>query len=185
MPSFTQPIPMAVDELLEGVRAELAIKLFGDDLARVVHTVAGAADVQVDQVNGTPQLLIRVDRQAIARYGINVADVQHVIRATVGGETVGQVFEGIRRFDIQVRFAPDFRDTPEAIARLLVQSPDGIQVPLAPWPGSMRSSTTERRLRPALMTAISTGLGLLPLLFATGVGSEVQRPLATSSSVDW
>ncbi len=138
--SFTQPIAMAVDELLEGVRAELAIKLFGDDLdvlkekadeiARVVGTVAGAADVQVDQVSGTPQLLIRIDRQAIARYGINVADVQHVIRAAVGGETVGQVFEGIRRFDIIVRFAPEYRDTPEAIAQLLVQSPEGVQVPL-------------------------------------------------------
>ncbi len=139
--SFTQPIAMAVDELLEGVRAELAIKLFGDDLdvlkekaeemARVIGTVTGAADVQVDQVSGTPQLLIRIDRQAIARYGINVADVQQVIRAAVGGETVGQVFEGIRRFDILVRFAPEHRDTPEAIAQLLVQSPEGVQVPLA------------------------------------------------------
>ena len=102
LPSFTQPIAMAADELLEGVRAELAIKLFGDDLdvlrqkadelARVVNTVPGAADVQVDQISGTPQLLIRVDRQAIARYGINVADVQHVIRAAVGGAAVGQVF---------------------------------------------------------------------------------------------
>ena len=138
--SFTQPIAMAVDELLEGVRAELAIKLFGDDLdvlkqkadelARVVNTVPGAADVQVDQVSGTPQLLIRVDRQAIARYGINVADVQQVIRAAVGGETVGQVFEDVRRFDIQVRFAPEYRETPEAIAQLLVQSPEGIRVPL-------------------------------------------------------
>lgn len=139
--NFTQPIAMAVDELLEGVSAELAIKLFGDDLgllrqkadevARVVNTVPGAADVQVDQVSGTPQLLIRVDRQAIARYGINVADVQDVIRAAVGGETVGQVFEGIRRFDILVRFAPEYRQTPEAIAQLLVQSGEGIRVPLA------------------------------------------------------
>ena len=139
--NFTQPIAMTVDELLEGVRAELAVKLFGEDLdllkrkadeiARVVNQVPGAADVQVDQVGGTPQLLIRIDRQAIARYGVNVADVQEVVQAAVGGELVGQVFEGTRRFDILVRFAPRFRSSPEAIAQILVQSPVGLQIPLA------------------------------------------------------
>ena len=138
--NFTQPIAMTVDELLEGVRAELGVKLFGDDLdvlkqkadeiAQVVNAVTGAADVQVDQISGTPQLLIRVDRQAISRYGVNVADVQKVVQAAVGGETVGQVFEGTRRFDIVVRFAPQFRSSPEAIAQILVQSPKGIQLPL-------------------------------------------------------
>ena len=139
--NFTQPIAMTVDELLEGVRAELAIKLFGDDLevlrekadeiARVVDSVAGAADVQVDQVSGAPQLLVRVDRQAIARYGINVADVQKVVRAAVGGQSVGQLFEGTRRFEILVRFAPQFRGSREAISQILVQSPQGLQVPLS------------------------------------------------------
>jgi cobalt-zinc-cadmium resistance protein CzcA len=141
MTNFTQPIAMTVDELLEGVRAELAIKLFGDDLdrlkqkadeiAQVVKTVAGAADVQVDQISGTPQLLIRVDRQAIARYGINVADVQKVIQAAVGGRVAGQVFEGIRRFDILVRFAPQYRNSPEIIAQILIEAPNGVKVPLA------------------------------------------------------
>ncbi len=139
--NFTQPIAMAVDELLEGVRAELAIKLFGDDLdllkqkadeiAQTVSEVRGAADVQVDQVSGAPQLLIRVDRQAISRYGINVADVQEVIRTAVGGATAGVVFEGIRRFDILVRYALEYRQTPEDIAQILVQGPEGIQVPLS------------------------------------------------------
>ena len=139
--NFTQPIQMTVDELLEGVRAELAIKLFGDDLemlkekadeiARVIQQVPGAADVQPDQISGTPQLLIKVDRHAIARYGINVEDVQKVIRAAVGGETAGQIFEGVRRFDILVRFEPEFRNTPEAISRLLVEAPNGIHVPLS------------------------------------------------------
>ncbi len=138
--NFTQPIQMTVDELLEGVRAELAIKLFGDDLAilkekadeiaGIVRTIPGAKDVQVDQVTGTPQLLIRIDRQAIARYGINVSDVQEVIRAAVGGEVAGEVFEGIRRFDILVRFAPEYRSTPEQIANILIQAPDGVLVPL-------------------------------------------------------
>ncbi len=139
--NFTQPIRMTVDELLEGIRAELAIKLVGDDLdtlkekadeiVQVISEVPGAADVQADQVSGTPQLVIRVDRQAIARYGINVQDVQEVIRAAVGGETAGQIFEGVRRFDILVRFAPEFRSTPEAVSEILVGAPNGSHVPLS------------------------------------------------------
>jgi len=139
--NFTQPIQMTVDELLEGVRAELAIKLFGDDLdvlkrkadeiVGAISRVRGAADVQADQVSGTPQLLIKVDRHAIARYGINISDVQEVIRAAVGGETAGQIFEGIRRFDVLVRFAEDFRSTQEAIEEILISAPTGTKVPLA------------------------------------------------------
>ena len=139
--SFTQPIQMAVEELLEGVRAELAIKLFGDELevlktradeiAGVVGTVRGAADVQVDQITGTPQLLIRVDREAVARWGLNVEEVQGVIRAAVGGENAGQVFEGVRRFDIVVRYPENHRNTPEAIASILVPTPDGASILLS------------------------------------------------------
>ncbi len=138
--NFTQPIAMTVDELLEGVRAELAIKLFGadlaelkkkaDEIAAVVREVEGAADVQADQVSGTPQLRITVDRQAIARYGINVEDVQNVIRTAVGGETAGQIFEGIRRFDIFVRFDKKARDSVSVIRQILITSPIGTKVPL-------------------------------------------------------
>jgi len=139
--NLTQPIQMTVDELMEGIRAELAIKLFGDNLdllrdnaqkiAEVVRKVPGAADVQVDQVTGSPQLLIRPDRKAIARYGMNIADVQQVIRAAVGGQVAGQVFEGIRRFDIYLRYPPEARSTPEDIAELLVATPSGQRVPLS------------------------------------------------------
>ncbi|MEN8164801.1 MAG: efflux RND transporter permease subunit, partial [Acidobacteriota bacterium] len=132
---------MAVDELLEGVRAELAVKLFGEDLgilkekadeiAAVVAQVRGAADVQADQITGAPQLLIRVDREAVARWGLNVEDVQNVVRAAVGGESAGQVFEGVRRFEILVRYPKEYRDTPEAIASILVPMPDGATVPLS------------------------------------------------------
>ena len=138
--NLTQPIEMAVDELLEGVRAELAIKLFGEDLevlkqnadeiAAVVGQVRGAADVQVDQVSGTPQLVIRPDRKAVARYGINLAEVQEVIRVAVGGTTAGEVFEGVRRFDIFVRYAPDARQSIEAIRQILIEAPGGMRVPL-------------------------------------------------------
>ncbi len=138
--NFTQPIQMTVDELLEGVRAELAIKVFGDDLdslkliadeiAAIVNDVPGATDVLPDQVSGTPQLLMKVDRQAIARYGINVADVQEVIKAAVGGENAGQIFEGVKRFDIRVRYVEEYRNTPEAIGQILVPTPDGARIPL-------------------------------------------------------
>jgi heavy metal efflux system protein len=139
--NFTQPIQMTVDELLEGVRAELAVKLFGEDLgalkekadeiAASVGRIRGAADVQADQISGTPQLLIRVDRDAIARYGVNVADVQAVIQAAVGGVSAGEIFEGIRRFDIYVRFRPEYRSTRDAISRILIPAPGGIHVPLS------------------------------------------------------
>ncbi len=138
--NLTQPIKMTVDELLEGVRAELAIKVFGDDLnilkqkaddiAAVIQEVEGAADVQVDQVSGVPQLRIRPDRQAIARYGLNLEDVQNVISAAVGGVSAGQIFEGIRRFDIFVRYTPEARATKDDIRQILIETPDGVKVPL-------------------------------------------------------
>lgn len=139
--NLSQPIQMTVDELLEGVRAELAIKLFGDDLdvlarkaaeiAEVVGQVKGAEDLQVDQVSGTPQVAIEVDRQEVARYGINVADVQRAVRAAIGGVVSGQILEGIRRFDIYVRFAPPYRETIEDIGNVLVAGPGNVHVPLA------------------------------------------------------
>ena len=139
--SFTQPIQMTVDELMEGVRAELAIKLFGDDLnllkekadeiVAVISKIPGAADVQADQISGTPQLLINIDRQAIARYGINISDVQEVVRAAIGGEAAGQLFEGVRRFDILVRFEEEFRKDKDAIGQIIIESPDGLKVPLS------------------------------------------------------
>ncbi len=140
--NFTQPIQMTVDELLEGVRAELAIKLFGedlqvlkekaDDIAAVVQRVQGAADVQPDQIAGKPQLRIRVDREAIARYGLNVEDVQRTVRAAIGGEEAGQIFEGVRRFDIYVRYIPEHRTTVEDVRNLLIPSPENeeLRIPL-------------------------------------------------------
>ena len=137
---LSQPIEITVDELLEGVRARLAVKLYGDELdvlreradeiADILLDVPGAVDVQVDQVGGAPQLQIRIDRQAIARYGINVADVQEVVHAAVGGETAGQIHEGIRSYDIVVRYRKNARDTAAAIGDILITAPDGARVPL-------------------------------------------------------
>ncbi len=138
--NFTQPIAAAVDELLTGTKAELAIKLFGPDqkvllakageIERVVRSIKGATDVQKDQVTGTPQLRITVDREKISRYGLNIDQVQTVVRAAIGGDKAGQIFEGIKRFDILVRYTLDARSTPEAIRELVIRSPTGALLPL-------------------------------------------------------
>ncbi len=139
--NITQPIQLRVDELLSGVRAQIAIKLFGDDLdvlkeksdkiLSIIEKIPGATDVQVNQIGGAPQLLIKVDRHKIARYGINIKDVQDVIQTAIGGSTAGQFFEGVKRFDIFVRFAAEFRSTPEQIKNVLVEAPNGVLVPLS------------------------------------------------------
>jgi cobalt-zinc-cadmium resistance protein CzcA len=138
--NFSQPIASRVDELISGVRAQLAVKIFGDDLdtlallgsrvEEVIRAIRGAQDVQTEQVLGQPQLLIRIDRTAVARLGLNVEDVQEVIRTAIGGAAAGQVFEGQRRFDIFVRYAEPYRATTQDIARALVATPAGGRVPL-------------------------------------------------------
>jgi cobalt-zinc-cadmium resistance protein CzcA len=138
--NFTQPIAASVDELLTGTKAQVAIKLFGDNLdtllakaneiAGVVRAIDGASEVQVDQVIGQPQLRITLDREAISRYGISVGRVQETVRAAVGGAEAGQVFEGERRWTIFVRYAPESRATEEDVASLLVDAPGGSLVPL-------------------------------------------------------
>lgn len=138
--SFTQPIAAAVDELLTGIKAQVAVKLYGEDLdvlldkaneiAAVVRTVPGAADVQVDQIIGQPQLRIQLDRGAIGRYGIPVQEIQETVRAAVGGASAGYLFEGERRWEIVVRYSPEYRTTAGDIASLLLSASDGSLVPL-------------------------------------------------------
>lgn len=138
--NMTQPIQLSVDELVGGSKAQLSIKLFGDDLdilkqkgddiAGLLRGVAGAADVQAGQVVGSPQIVIRPDRRAIARYGMNLSEVQELIEAAVGGVVAGQLYEGVRRFDIYVRYEEAARDTVEDIRQLIVRAPDGALIPL-------------------------------------------------------
>lgn len=127
---FTQPIEMRFNELISGVRADVAVKVFGDDLdtlvrvARQVEAVAeslpGAADVRVEQVTGLPMLVVRPDRDALARYGLNPDTVQDVVATAVGGRVASQLFEGDRRFDIVVRLPESLREDPAALADLPV-----------------------------------------------------------------
>ena len=125
---FTQPIQMRMNELISGVRADVAIKLHGDDLdllvevgeriAAAARSVPGAADVTLEQATGLPMLAVVPDRQALARYGLNPGVVQDTVATAVGGEVAGQLFEGDRRFDIVVRLPERLRQDPAALADL-------------------------------------------------------------------
>jgi cobalt-zinc-cadmium resistance protein CzcA len=127
---FTQPIEMRFNELIAGVRSDVAVKVFGDDMATlqevgedveaVLRTIQGAADVKLEQMTGLPLMTIVPDRTMLARYGLDVADVQRVIAIALGGETAGEVFEGDRRFDIVVRLPESQRNDPAVIERLPV-----------------------------------------------------------------
>jgi cobalt-zinc-cadmium resistance protein CzcA len=138
--AFLQPIEMRVNEMIAGVRSDLGIKLFGDDLdvlkatARQIEAairgIDGAADVTVEQITGQPVLEIAADRAAIARHGIAVADVLDVVDA-VGTRHAGEVREGDRRFEISVRLAEDYRDDPAKLGTVLVPAPGGERIPLA------------------------------------------------------
>jgi len=139
--SFSQPIELRVSELIAGVRSDVAIKIFGDDLevlkktgeqiGRTVARVAGAEDVKVEQVTGLPQLQIKVDREAVSRYGINVEDVNDVVESIVAGKSAGQVYEGEQRFNLVVRFGGDIGVSVESIKNVLVSAGNGTRVPLS------------------------------------------------------
>src|SRR6185312_14234153 len=139
--SFSQPIELRVAELISGVRSDIAIKLFGDDLdtltrkadeiARVVMRVRGAEDVKVEATSGLPQLQIKPDRAAIARYGINVEDVNDLVESIIAGKDAGLVYEGEQRFNLVVRLHQDASRDVETIKNLLVSAPNGARVPLA------------------------------------------------------
>ncbi len=139
--NFSQPIATRVDELLSGVRAQIAIKLFGDELSMleekgreiesVVKTIPGASDVQMEQISGETQLVVRAQHSKLARYGLNVAQVMEIVSTAVGGEPVSEVIEGQRRFDVYLRMAKEFRDSPEAIGNLWISNGDGLRTPLS------------------------------------------------------
>ncbi len=138
--SYSQPIELRVAELIAGVRSDVALKIFGDDLGTlkrsadravaVLARIPGAADVKAEQTAGLPVLRIGIDRRAIARLGINAADVLDVVNA-VGGREVGSIVEGRRRFPLQVRYAPATRASLEDLARLGVRAPGGQLIPIS------------------------------------------------------
>jgi len=138
--SFSQPIALRVNELISGVKSDLAVKLFGPDLevlkpqadkiAAIIGGIPGAEDVKVEQISGAAQVRIVVDRKAIARYKINLADINSLIETAVGGQVATTVIEGQMRFAMLVRFPEKDRGDIAAIGRLLVPAPGGSLVPL-------------------------------------------------------
>ncbi|MGZ0019390.1 efflux RND transporter permease subunit [Nitrosomonas sp. wSCUT-2] len=128
---LSQPIAQRVDEMVTGVRSQVAIKIFGEDLeqlrklseqvARIVKSTPGARDIRIERLSGQQELTINIDRRAIARHGINVSDVNELIATAIGGKAVTQVFEGERRFTLLLRFPEHFRHDVEAIKDLLLR----------------------------------------------------------------
>jgi cobalt-zinc-cadmium resistance protein CzcA len=139
--NFSQPIQNLFDELLSGVRTQLAIKVYGDDLETLRKTaeeirtaidgVPGLADLATEQSFGQPQVQVIADRRACARYDVNVGDILELVELGVGGETIDQVYLNTRRFGIHIRYQERYRDDPEAIGNLLVPAAAGHSVPLS------------------------------------------------------
>lgn len=139
--SFSQPIELRVSEMLAGVRSDIAVWLYGDDyeillpkaaeINTIITSVHGAEDVKTEQVTGLPVIQIKIDRKAIARYGINVSDVQDIIETAIGGKAATQVLEGVMRFDLIVRYTGETRDNVDKIGNILVSAPSGIRAPLS------------------------------------------------------
>ncbi|MBN8749860.1 MAG: efflux RND transporter permease subunit, partial [Variovorax sp.] len=138
---LSQPISERVDEMVTGVRSQVAIKVFGDDLAqlkdvseavaRLLKDVKGSRDIRVERLSGQQALTVEIDRAAIARYGINVSDVQNIIETAIGGKQVTTLYDGERRYAIAVRFPESARSTPSAIGNTLLTTADGAQVTLS------------------------------------------------------
>src|SRR5690554_5478568 len=137
---FTQPIEMRFNELITGVRADIAIKVFGEDLAlldqkaheieRLIRNVEGAADITVEKTVGLPQMLVDFDRAKIARYGLNIADLNQIIRMGFAGSKAGVVFEGEKRFDLVLRLDESVRKDLHNLENLMVDTPTGQKIPL-------------------------------------------------------
>ncbi|MBN8820464.1 MAG: CusA/CzcA family heavy metal efflux RND transporter [Spirosoma sp.] len=161
---FQQPIQMRFNELISGAKQDVAVKLFGEDLTelqrlagqlgRIVGTVPGATDLYVEQVQGLPQIVVAVDREALARYGLSVDEVNRTLSAAFAGQSAGIVYEGERRYDLVVRLANQSRRSIEDVRALTISVPEGTPVPLGqlanvslkPGPNQIQREDAKRRL---------------------------------------
>lgn len=138
--SFSQPVELRTAELIAGVKSDIAIKIFGQDMDklreaaehinRIVGKVPGAADVKVEQVAGLPQLSIKPNRDAISRYGINVSDVNELVESIIAGKEAGSIYEGEQKFDVVVRLKDPVNQNIDTIKNLLITAPNGARIPL-------------------------------------------------------
>lgn len=161
---FTQPIEMRFNELITGVRADLAIKIFGEDLdilhkkaievQKAIQDIEGAADISVEKVAGLPQMSVKYDRLKIAKYGLNVEDLNNIITMGFAGKSAGTVFEGEKQFDLVVRFDEEHHQDLEDIETATIQLPNGQQLPLSEFasisytkgPAKISRDNTKRRI---------------------------------------
>ena len=191
--SFSQPIATRVDELLSGVKAQLAIKLFGADLDQLAKTgkeiealvrkVDGTRGVEMEQIGGEAQLAVRPDRDALARYGIPVAQVMDLVSDSIGGRQAGQVIKGNERYDIYVRLAEKHRNSVEAIRSLILQAPNGAwvklgdvaQVAIESGPPQIRRDDVQRRV--VIQTNVEgRDMGGLVAELQQRISSEIDLP---------
>jgi cobalt-zinc-cadmium resistance protein CzcA len=190
---FTQPIEMRFNELISGVRSDVAVKVYGDDLdtlmvlgqeiEAVVASVRGGADVTLEQMTGLPVMTVQPRRALLARYGLDVADVQAIVEAAIGGKTVGEIFEGDRRFPLVIRLPESIRNDPRTLEGLPIALPGGDYVPLrevadiqiAPGPNAINRENGKRR---AVVTANvrERDLGSFVAELRARVRDEVELP---------
>ena len=138
---MSMPIQERLDELISGIKTQLAVKIFGDDIevlrekaeraVSILATIPGAKDIKMEQVAGQQYLTVEIDRRKVARYGVNVSDIQEIVETAIGGKEATRVFEAERRFALTLRFPEERRNSPEAIGNILVSTPSGARVPLA------------------------------------------------------
>jgi len=190
---FTQPIQMRFSELVSGVKADIGIKVFGEDLdtlkkkadeiAAVVGSVPGAADVSVEQVEDIPVVQIEIDREAASRLGVSVADVQHLVSTAMGGEPVGQIVEADRRFNMVVRLPENVRNDLAAIRDLPIVTASGTSVTLAdvtrieekPAPAQISRESGKRRVVVQLNVR-GTDLGTFVQAAKAAIAAKVKLP---------
>lgn len=191
--NFSQPIELRFNELISGVKADIGIKVFGEDLdvlkqkadeiAAVVRALPGAADVEVEQVEPIPVLQFDIDREAIARYGVSIHEIQELVSSALGGEEIGQIVEGDKRFGMVVRLPEDIRNDTEAIASLPVKASNGESVPLSslahidnkPAPAQISRESGKRRVV-VQMNVRGTDMGTFVAQAQQAIQSKVKLP---------
>jgi cobalt-zinc-cadmium resistance protein CzcA len=161
---FQFPVQMRFNELMTGARQDVVLKIFGEDLdslsfyaqrlGNIIHTVKGAQDLYIEPISGMPQVVIEMDRNALARYNLDIEDANRIINMALAGQSAGMVFEGERRFDLVVRLDNDKRKDIADIKKILVSTPDGMQIPLSQIaaielkssPNQIQREDTKRRI---------------------------------------
>ncbi len=197
---FSQPMIDGVNDKIAGAHSDLVLKLFAADLVEarklaekmvdVLRTVQGSADVAIDQEPPLPQLQVRVDRSAAARYGINVSDIASLIEVAIGGKAIAEVFQGERRYDVAVRFEPRVRSSREAIGDLTIATPSGARIPLSQVARlELRSgeSTITRETNRRHLTVKLNLRGRDLSSFLTEARAKISRevPIPSGSEVRW